>query len=226
MSPTNISPEYEHLHLPLRTAFLSNVSHEIRTPLNGIVGFAQLLKDPGLAQEKKDAYLDIILKSADKLLLVIDDILTLSKLETGQLPVNKSSIDLCVFFEELHQENQSLAQKTRNHLTYTICDHPAKPVFETDTDKLKHVLHNLIQTAMQNTACGHVKYGALTENGSIHFFVRDNGMGLPKKEGQPPQELGLSLAVSQKLVELMGGTLRIQTTPGKGAKFHFMLPLL
>src|SRR5690606_30976558 len=127
----------ENHDLHLKTAFLTNVSHEIRTPMNGIVGFAQLLKDPNLNQEKKDAYLDIILKSADQLLMVIEDILTLSKLETGQLPVQKSSIDLPALFEELRQECWPLAQKTNNHLTYTICDNPSNHAIKTDTGKLR-----------------------------------------------------------------------------------------
>jgi signal transduction histidine kinase len=226
MPDTDISEKYEYHDLHLKTAFLSNISHEIRTPMNGIVGFAQLLKDPGLDQEKMNSHIDTILKSADQLLMVIEDILTLSKLETGQLPVYKSSIDLTALFEELHQENWPLALKSKNHLTYTICDDPSNHAFKTDTAKLRHVLHHLIQIAIKNTACGHVKYGALIKNGCIHFFVRDNGLRLPKKEGHPPQEPGLSLSVSQKLVELMGGTLSIKTTPGKGAKFHFKLPLL
>jgi signal transduction histidine kinase len=224
----------------LIAAFLSNVSHEIRTPINGVLGFAELLKDPQLNLEEKETYLGIIINSTHQLLSVIDDILTMSQIDTGQLPVQTSIVNLQVVFKEIHSHFMPLAIETKNEISFSIDADSAYNSFICDELKLKQTLIHLLKNALKFTSGGLVKFGAMKEEEGIRFYVEDNGIGISSEHisyifqrfGQVHQKnqenctgIGLGLSIAQKLVELMGGgALNVESEPSKGSVFYFRLP--
>jgi PAS domain S-box-containing protein len=224
----------------LKSAFLANMSHEIRTPMNGVLGFAELLKATELNRQAREAYLDIIINSGQQLLYIINDVLAISKIETGQMPVQYSRVDLRAIFEEIRLFFVPLANETKNELSVSVCDDPACHSFNCDETKLKQVLFNLINNALKFTRDGNVKFGVSREDNWMYFYVKDNGIGLSADDIERifyrfvqvsqgntdnPKGTGLGLAISQKLVEMMGGSIKVESEPGHGALFHFMLPL-
>ena len=224
----------------LKTAFLANMSHEIRTPMNGVLGFAELLKDPDQSSDSRNTYLDIIISSGQQLLHIINDVLAISKIETGQMPVLFSRVDLMSTFEDIHRFFVPFASETRNQLSYEVEDHPACHSFECDETKVKQVLINLVSNALKFTHDGKVKFGAYPEADRMHFFVKDTGIGISAADqkrifyrfyqvthggGDNPKGTGLGLSISQRLIEMMGGDIRVDSTPGEGAVFHFWLPV-
>jgi PAS domain S-box-containing protein len=224
----------------LKSAFLANMSHEIRTPMNGVLGFAELLKTPGLCTDDKETYLDIIVNSGQQLLHIINDVLAISKIETGQMPLQYSRVDLFDIFEEIRRFFVPMSGHTRNQLSFSICDDPVCSSFECDETKLKQILINLINNALKFTYYGIVKFGVFREEAWMHFYVEDSGIGISaenlerifyrfvqisKGDSGNPKGTGLGLSISQSLVEMMEGTMHVESEPAKGSVFHFMLPL-
>ncbi len=224
----------------LKTAFLANMSHEIRTPMNGILGFAELLKATECSNPAREAYLDIIINSGQQLLYIINDVLAISKIETGQMSVHYSRVNLFSLFNEMHLFFVPMARETKNELTFSICDHPACNSLICDEVKLKQILINLINNALKFTKNGKVKIKVSIEDEWLHFVVEDTGVGISGNDQERifhrfvqvargnsdnPKGTGLGLAISKKLVELMGGTIFVQSEPGNGSAFHFLLPL-
>jgi len=225
----------------LKTAFLTNMSHEIRTPMNGILGFAELLKASGWSSPARESYLDIIINSGQQLLYIINDVLAISKIETGQMPVHFSRVNLFSVFKEIHLFFVPLACETKNELTFSICDDPACNSFKCDEVKLKQVLINLVNNALKFTKGGKVRFEVFREGDWMHFLVEDTGIGISEKDlerifyrfvqvargdSENPKGTGLGLAISKKMVEMMGGTIYVQSEPDKGSVFHFKLPLI
>ncbi|RCW38382.1 PAS domain-containing hybrid sensor histidine kinase/response regulator [Marinilabilia salmonicolor] len=224
----------------LKSAFLANMSHEIRTPMNGVLGFAELLKDADLNEESRNTYLDIIISSGQQLLHIINDVLAISKIETGQMPVLFSRINLMSTFEEIRRFFVPFASDTRNNLSYEVEDHPACHSFECDEMKVKQVLINLINNALKFTHDGEVRFGVYPEEDRMYFFVKDTGIGISNADyerifyrffqvyqgvSDNPKGTGLGLSISKRLVEMMGGTISVESEPGKGSLFYFWLPV-
>lgn len=227
----------------LKSLFLSNMSHEIRTPMNAIVGFAELLKEGDLSREQQNRFLEVIIKSGDNLLRLINDIIDISKIEAGQLKldysdslVNEMITDLQTFFKH------ELVRLKKGHLTlYTQLGHPDSDfTLHTDGMRLKQILNNLIGNAIKFTDEGFIEFGYHIKSGNIEFFVRDSGIGIPPEKqkiiferfGQVQETIsrnqtgtGLGLTISKNLVEMLGGDMRVESFPGEGSTFYFTLPL-
>jgi PAS domain S-box-containing protein len=223
----------------LKSAFLANMSHEIRTPMNGIIGFSELLMDVDLAQEKRKYYAGIIIDSSKQLLALVNDILDLSRIETGKvtllyedLVVNDLINILFAFFEpQTGSRNITLhAVKPLNNLQSTI---------STDKTRLRQVLTNLLNNALKFTRDGHIRFGYTKIEGFLQFFVEDTGIGIPEdmqeKIFEPFRQAqndiarqfggaGLGLSISTRLVELLGGKMWLKSEPGKGSVFYFTIP--
>ncbi len=223
----------------LKSAFLANMSHEIRTPMNGIIGFSELLADAELSQEKRKYYAKIVIESSKQLLTLVNDILDLSRIETGkvslvyeQVVVNDLINILYAFFEpQIESRNITFhSVKALNNAQSTI---------STDKTRLRQVLTNVLNNAIKFTETGHIKFGYKKTNDFLEFFVEDTGIGIPEDmhlkifepfrqaELETSQQFGgtgLGLSISTKLVELLGGKMWVKSKPGKGSVFYFTIP--
>ncbi len=228
----------------LKSNFLANMSHEIRTPMNGILGFAQLLQHEEVDKEMQSRYLDIISHNGTMLVNLIDDIMDISKIEAGQLPFNKTEVnldnlmfDLYTFFNEIKfkQEKEHISIRLLN------LNDDENSVFYTDEQRIRQVLTNLIGNSLKFTDKGIVEFGYINkrEEHLIQFYVRDTGIGVPKdkqdlifdrfrqvEEGSTRKYggTGIGLFISKHIVDLLGGKIWLESEPNEGSTFYFSLP--
>ncbi|MDD4637884.1 MAG: PAS domain S-box protein, partial [Bacteroidales bacterium] len=225
----------------LKSAFLANMSHEIRTPMNGILGFADLLREPRLSEEEHDQYLSIIEKSGQRMLNIINDLVNISKVESGQMKlsmsetnINEQLLFLYNFFKlEAKQKGIELI------FVYPLKDKDSNII--TDREKVYAVLTNLIKNALKFTTEGSITIGYELDNDTLRFFVQDTGIGIPASHltavfdrfKQVDSELssgiegsGLGLSIAKAYIELLGGSIWVESEEGKGSTFYFTLPYL
>jgi PAS domain S-box-containing protein len=227
----------------LKSAFLANMSHEIRTPLNAILGFSDMLTDDSeLSQEVKEEYSSIINRNADNLLHIIDDILDISKLETGQVKIIKKTFDPIRTLNELFiQYQRKIAETGKENITLKlkIPDFPVS--VHTDKVRLNQILSNLLNNSRKFTHQGEIEFGVMDiSEQRITFFVSDTGIGIEKSVQSTIFErfrqandsttrlyggAGLGLAIVKNLIELMEGEISLESELGKGTTFKFWLPL-
>ncbi len=223
----------------LKSAFLHNISHEIRTPLNAIVGFSALLNECESDPESRKDFIDIITRSTDHLLEIINNIVEISDIESASIKVNKTEINLnstirCVydrFRVKASEQNISLCFKT------PLDDCEANIV--TDCFKLVKVLTNLVSNAIKFTKEGNVEIGYTIKDQSIEFYVSDTGIGISAEHHhmifsrfyqtdssytRPYEGTGLGLSISKAYVELLGGNIWFTSEPDEGSIFFFKLP--
>lgn len=227
----------------LKTAFLQNMSHEIRTPMNAIMGFSELLLDCADDKEKLKNYTEIINIRCNDLLDIINDILDISKIESGQLPVNIGETNLNNLFTELSsffKEYQSRLNKQHIGFSLQAFRNPENNLIFTDPVKLKQIFINLISNAFKFTDKGKIDGGCyLDESNNLVFFVTDTGTGIPADKHQFIFDrftqiyhegkkniggTGLGLPIVKALVNMLGGTISIESEPGKGSTFSFKIP--
>ncbi len=223
----------------LKTAFLANMSHEIRTPMNGILGFSELLKDPLLSGSKKDEYIELIGQSGRRMLCILNDLIDISKIEAGEITLQYTDVCLNEVFHDLQAFFEP--QATRKGL-YLRCGKQldfSDFHIETDRVRLTQILTNLLQNALKYTLSGGIEFGCTKKNDQLEFYVRDTGIGVPdhlkerifdrflqghadvacKHDG-----VGLGLSISKSLVELLEGSIRLESSEGKGCVFYFTHP--
>ena len=227
----------------LKTAFLQNMSHEIRTPMNAIVGFSSLLPDSFDNKKKLNEYSSIINLSCHNLLEIINDILDISRIESGQLKVNPGICNLTELSSEITEHfREYSARLGKKHITFNFVtpETPAENVIITDKVKLKQVLINLIGNAFKFTEIGKIDAGCRYVNdNNLEFYVSDTGYGIPSEKHEVIFErfiqldngtdtlvsgTGLGLSIVKGLVELLNGRIWLESEPGKGTTFYFSLP--
>ncbi len=227
----------------LKSAFLANMSHEIRTPLNAILGFSDMLtEDSELSQEDKEEYSSIINRNADNLLHIIDDILDISKLETGQVKIIKKTLDPLQTLNELFiQYQRKIAETEKENIALRLRIPDFMISIKTDKVRLNQILSNLLNNSIKFTHLGEIEFGIMeiTEQ-RITFFVSDTGIGIEQDIQSTIFErfrqandsmtrlyggAGLGLAIVKNLIELMDGEISLESEIGKGTTFKFWLPL-
>jgi PAS domain S-box-containing protein len=224
----------------LKSAFLANMSHEIRTPVHGIIGFSQFLKEPDLWEAEKHDFLQILNSSCQRLLKTIDDVLDISKIDSGQIEINETGFLIENLFNELYDFHLSKFSGSKIEFKYSIQNELKSILFLSDEQKVYQILNNLLNNAYKFTQQGSVEFGCRIKSNKVEFFVKDTGIGIAKSAqgyifGRFNQETfslsrdyegaGLGLAISKGLVEIMGGKISVQSEKGGGSTFIFTLPL-
>lgn len=224
----------------MKSIFLANMSHELRTPLNAIVGFTELMREQfaGPLNDKQKDYLGHVFKASKHLLGLINDVLDLAKIEAGQITLNPEPIDLPAFLADVNNFIAPMAAEKG-----LACDAECEPglVLFTDAARLRQVLLNLLGNAVKFTPeHGAMKIRARREGGYITISVIDSGVGIPPEEqeavfeeffraslgaGISSEGSGLGLPMVKRLVERMGGSVKISSAPHQGSEFSFTIPL-
>jgi signal transduction histidine kinase len=241
-----MNDELQRLYRELESAsthkseFLANMSHELRTPLNAILGFTQVLQQKlfGEVNDKQEEYLEDIHSSANHLLALINDVLDLSKVEAGQVELEKAPFSLR---EALERGVVMVRERAvKNGVSLTLESDPDVELVEADERRIRQVVFNLLSNAVKFTPQGGtVVVDSAQRNGEVLVSVRDSGPGIAAEDqerifhefqqtevGQEQREgTGLGLALSKKLVELHGGRIWVDSEPGQGATFTFTLPV-
>jgi len=238
----------------LKSAFLANMSHEIRTPMNGILGFAGLLKTPNLTGEQQKQYLSVIEKSGLRMLNIINEIIDISKIESGQMKLSvtetniNEQIEFIYAFFKHEVEAKGMTLSFRNDLPFS------EAFITTDCEKLYSILTNLVKNAIKYSNVGSIEFGYFLTHqqdrneaglvnepfkSELQFYVKDTGIGIPVNRQKAiferfvqadiidvnaRQGAGLGLTITKAFVEMLGGRIWVDSEEEKGSTFYFTLP--
>ena len=224
----------------LKSAFLANISHEIRTPMNGILGFAELLKEPDLSPENQIEFLQIIETSGQRMLNIINDLIDISRIESGETILKIRKTNVLNMLQEINRFFTPEVIQKGVQIDYSCNLDPEDYSIETDNQKLNQILTNLIKNAIKFTEKGSIVFGCHKQNSNLKFFVTDTGPGIPADQKniiferfrQGNMQLtrkyegaGLGLAISKAYIQLLGGSIHLDSEPGIGSTFWFELPM-
>jgi PAS domain S-box-containing protein len=225
----------------LKSAFLANMSHEIRTPMNGILGFTSLLLEPELSDETKEAYIQIIHQSGERMLNTVTDIVEISKIEAGIVEVKNSMININKGVESILNFFQPQAQKKGLLLSFENGIQETNLFTKTDKNKFDSIFTNLIKNAIKYTDKGKITVSTCINNGFIEICIKDTGIGVPKHrkeaifnrfeqadiaDARVFEGSGLGLAIAKSYVEILGGKIWVESIVGEGSQFYFSIPLV
>ncbi|NBC25023.1 MAG: PAS domain S-box protein, partial [Bacteroidetes bacterium] len=227
----------------LKTAFLANMSHEIRTPLNGLMGFSDVMaSQKDLSQSDRVRYADIIRKSGDQLIHIVNDILDISAIENGTLEVNKKPFEVNNALFSLYRIFEQKKQLEQINIGLSFKKALGNIEIVNDENRFMQIFTNLLDNAFKFTHEGRVEFGVDSINdNSVVFFVKDTGIGIDKEQQSiifdrfrqaeiSANKLyggnGLGLSIVKELLLLMGGTIRVESDMKKGTNFHFTLPYI
>ena len=217
----------------LKSAFLANMSHEIRTPLNAIVGFSSLLVQEENPEEREQ-YMAIVEENNELLLQLISDILDLSKMEAGTFDFVERELDVNLLCEDMVRV---MKLKAKPGVEVVFDRHLPECVIASDRNRLNQVIANFINNAIKFTATGSIRLGYdRIDAGHLRFYVADTGIGIMQEKQTEIFDrfvklnsfvhgTGLGLSISKSIVEQLGGTIGVESEPGKGACFWFTLPI-
>ena len=223
----------------VKSRFLANTSHEIRTPLNGILGMTRLALDTPLTAEQRE-FMDAVLTSGENLLVIVNDILDISKIESGKLELEDVPFSLRRTLSEAARNQASRAHSRALELVVD-CDPALPDMFRGDAVRIGQIATNLIGNAVKFTPRGHVLVEARPSAGGVEISIIDTGIGIPaarmnhifeaftQADGSTNRRFGgtgLGLAITLQLVKRMGGAIDVQSTEGQGSRFTVTLPLV
>ncbi len=223
----------------LKTAFLNNISHEIRTPLNGILGFAQILTDSTFSDLKKEGYYRMLNESCDRLLNTVTNIMDISLLTSGNLKVTKTEVDLYNLIDLVSDKFSMTCEQKNIKIAKLEIPEVTKQKIFTDDVLLGKILYQLIDNAVKFTSQGTIAIGCLPVKNELHFFVKDSGIGISEEyksriffnfeqedfaSTRKYEGTGVGLSIVNKLVELLGGKIWLESEKEKGSTFYFSIP--
>ena len=231
----------------LKSAFLTNMSHELRTPLNAIIGYSALMIDSGLNPDI-NSNLKVISNSAYQLLDLVEDILDISMIETEQIKIIKKEVSISSILNELNETfSEEILKINKNELKLVLKTSPDinEIVIFTDSKKLKQVFIILFKNALKFTAEGYIEFGVMKFEKDdlryLKFFVKDTGIGIERDQydvifnifrqiddthSRKYGGTGIGLTIAKKLIGILGGEIFVESEPGKGSEFYFIVPLI
>ena len=228
----------------LKSAFLANISHEIRTPMNGIVGFAELITKSDMSDEMKESYIDIIKKSSNQLIRIIDDIINISKIEANLIELKVQPLNIRKLFNDidiLFQNQLKLLNVSNVNFSYDILLKDFQEEILSDEIRLKQIITNLLNNAIKYTPSGSIQLRCYLEGENLIFAVKDTGIGIaPEKqsiifehfrqadEGNTRKfgGTGLGLSISKGLIQLFEGDIWFESKLNQGSTFYFSIPFI
>ncbi len=237
----------------LKSAFLANMSHEIRTPMNGILGFAEILKDPDLTGEQQREYIKIIEKSGIRMLNIINDIIDISKIESGLMKLDLKESNINEQIEYIYTFFEPEAEAKGIKLSFKTTLTAKEAIVKTDREKVYAILTNLVKNAIKYTQSGAIEFGydlvssqlpmppiiKLETTLFLQFYIKDTGIGIPANRQEAiferfiqaditdkmaRQGAGLGLAITKSYVEMLGGRIWVESQEDVGSTFYFTLP--
>lgn len=228
----------------LKSSFLVNMSHDIRIPMNAIIGFSDLLADEDLTQTEREEFIDMINKSGNDLISLIDNIIDISKIETGQMTLKKETCPLFPLLNDImavFKNNSKLEEHDDLTLQLDLAPQYAELKFSTDIFKFRQICTNLIENAIKFTNNGTIKFGvSKVWDSTIEFYVQDTGIGISEDQqhlifkrfskvdrtfANEYTGTGLGLSICKSLVEMLGGEINVVSVLGRGSTFYFTHPL-
>ena len=222
----------------LKTAFLQNMSHEIRTPLNGIIGFSKFLNAEYLSKGDIKEITSIIIISGKRLLEIVNNVLDIAKIRTGQVNIENKSILIKSMFSDLINFFTPLTKVKKINLKSSIPSGKYQAI-NSDESKIYQILTNLINNAIKFTKSGNIDFGYEIKGSDVLFFVKDTGIGIPVEQFERIFDrftqadksiatnydgVGLGLAICKGLVELLGGRIWVESKINHGTTFFFTIP--
>lgn len=223
----------------LKTAFLQNISHEIRTPLNGIIGFSNLLQYDDISKDDIKDYTKMIQQSGYRLIEIINNILDISKIETGQIKIDKKQFSLNSLIDDLYISYKKIAEDKEIEFKGITTLSDESSIVIGDEIKISQVLNNLLNNAFKFTINGKITFGYNIKEKDIEFFVKDTGIGIRQDDlsrifdrfTQTDNSLsrgfegaGLGLAICKGLVNILGGKIWLSSQYEIGSEFYFTIP--
>ncbi len=226
-----------------KAAFFANMSHEIRTPLNAILGFLQFIGKPEISTQQQDQMITLINSNASQLLSLVDDIVDLSKIDSGLLVIRPDQFMIKQLLDEVYDDAQQIIRYANKPQLALVSENrlpPALDSFLIDGKRIRQVFVHLLDNAVKFTETGYILFGCeISENWQyLHFFVEDTGIGIPPehkteifkrfwKQGevytQRYRGVGIGLSLCESLVTLMGGAFSVESIPGQGSTLRFSI---
>ncbi|MCG8696482.1 MAG: ATP-binding protein, partial [Bacteroidales bacterium] len=223
----------------LKSSFLANMSHEIRTPMNGIIGFAEMLTEANLSESKQRHFIDIINDGCKQLLRIVNDIISISKIETGQIDIAETPVAINDILLEVYAFYQPVANRKKIQLFYGSTIGDEESITLTDPTKIRQILDNLVSNAIKYTHEGYIKLSCeRNTNNEFIIIVEDTGVGIDvamhekiferfrqaDSSGVQNEGTGLGLSISKAYSEALGGRIWIEPGEHRGSIFKFTVP--
>ena len=228
----------------LKSTFLANMSHAVRTPMNAIIGFSELIGMEGVTPVKKQEFIRIVNEKGHQLLSLIDDIIEISKIESGKLELSYTQVNIDEFLNEIFSSTLHKKIKADKEQVEIILEKNSQEDFgliQTDPGRLQQIINNILSFSLCNTSKGYVRFGYnIKDAKTIEFFISDTGIGLNKEDQkllfdyfwefeevthQRIAENGLGLTIAKYLLEMLGGKITLHSELNKGNEFIFTLPI-